>query len=49
MRSPARMSGSEVPIELAPGLGQHTGEVLAGELGMAGDQIEKLYAEGIVT
>ena len=49
MRSPARMSGSEVPIELAPGLGQHTGEVLADELGMAGDQIEKLYAEGIVT
>ena len=49
MRSPARMSGSEVSIELAPGLGQHTGEVLANELGMAGHQIEQLCAEGIVS
>ena len=45
---PPRMSESNVPIELAPGLGEHTRDVLQRELGLSGDAIEQLIADGIV-
>lgn len=45
---PARMSNSSVPIELAPGLGDHTKEVLGSELGLSHAAIEQLFADGIV-
>ena len=49
MRQPVRMSASNVPIELAPGYGQHTSEVLEADLGLASEQIEELCAAGIVS
>ena len=45
---PARMSASDVPIELAPGLGEHTSEVLQTELGLSAEAIGELMSEGIV-
>jgi formyl-CoA transferase len=45
---PARMSQSNVPIEMAPGLGEHTKEVLQAELGLSGEAIERLIADGVV-
>ncbi|HJP35585.1 MAG TPA: CoA transferase [Gammaproteobacteria bacterium] len=45
---PARMSASEVPIELAPGLGDHTREVLQKELGLSADMIEQLISDGVI-
>jgi formyl-CoA transferase len=45
---PARMSRSEVPIELAPGLGDHTTEVLRAELGLSEEAIERLITDGVV-
>ncbi len=45
---PARMSKSNVPIELAPGLGEHTKDVLAAELGLSGEAVERLISDGIV-
>ena len=43
-----RMSGSEVEIEAAPLLGEHTDEVLAGELGLGADELASLREDGIV-
>ena len=45
---PARMSESEVPIKLAPGLGADNVEVLQGELGLSDADIDRLAADGVV-
>lgn len=45
---PARMSASEVPMEIAPGLGEHTSEVLQAELGLSVEAIKQLKTDGIV-
>ena len=44
---PPRLSESEVPLQPAPLLGQHTEEVLE-ELGVSADEREQLIADGIV-
>ena len=43
-----RLSGSEVPIERAPLLGEHTGEVLAADLGVDTEELDKLHHAGII-
>jgi formyl-CoA transferase len=43
-----RMSASLVPIERAPLLGEHTDEVLTGELGLETGEIASLRAAGVV-
>ena len=43
-----RMSESQVPIQAAPLLGEHTDEVLREELDLSGDQIQDLRQNGIV-
>jgi formyl-CoA transferase len=43
-----RMSRSEVAIERAPLLGEHTAQVLAAELGIGGDEVEALRRSGVV-
>ncbi|MDA0823022.1 MAG: CaiB/BaiF CoA-transferase family protein [Proteobacteria bacterium] len=45
---PARMSKSSVPIDIAPGLGDHTKEVLQGELGLSADAVAQLVSAGVV-
>lgn len=45
---PARMSESHVPITLAPGLGDHTAEVLQTELGLSPAAVEQLINDGVV-
>ena len=45
---PARMSGSTVPIQAAPKLGNHSAEVVAEDLGLPRDEIERLLADGII-
>jgi crotonobetainyl-CoA:carnitine CoA-transferase CaiB-like acyl-CoA transferase len=45
---PARMSESAVPMELAPGLGDHTAEVLQTEIGMSADAVQALVDDGII-
>ena len=45
---PARMSGSSVPIEPAPLLGEHTVDVIADDLGLSPDEVRRLDAEGVV-
>ena len=47
-RSPLRMSASEVAIEAAPQLGQHTDQVFADELGLAGEDLAQLHASGVI-
>ncbi len=44
-----RLSASEVPIEAAPLLGEHSDEVLQGELGLTPERIAALRADGVVT
>jgi formyl-CoA transferase len=44
---PPRLSESDVPLQPAPLLGQHTEEVLE-ELGVSADEREQLIADGIV-
>ncbi len=48
LRSPLRMSASEVPIEPAPLLGQHTDEVLCAKLGLDEPQLAELHAQGVI-
>jgi formyl-CoA transferase len=48
MRSPLRLSASEIPIVAAPLLGQHTDEVLSGALGLDQEKIAALHEAGIV-
>lgn len=43
-----RMSGSEVPLERAPLLGEHTDEVLTAELNLGKGDIQSLKDEGIL-
>ena len=45
---PARMSESSVPIEVAPELGQHSKEVLAGDLGLADAELDTLVRDGVI-
>ena len=45
---PARMSASSVPIEAAPLLGEHTDEVLARDLGLDADALERLRERGAI-
>ncbi len=45
---PARMSKSEVAIEAAPLLGQHTDQVLAQELGLSQQDIDELREDGAI-
>ena len=44
----ARMSESEVPIKAAPLLGADSREVIASDLGLAGDEIDELVEAGVV-
>ena len=44
-----RMSGSDVPMTAAPLLGEHTKDVLSDDLGIEGDELARLEAEGIVS
>jgi crotonobetainyl-CoA:carnitine CoA-transferase CaiB-like acyl-CoA transferase len=46
--NPLRMSGSQVPLRVAPMLGAHTAEVLREDLGMSGAAIEELRAAGAI-
>jgi len=48
MRSPIRMSKSDVPLKAAPLLGAHTDEVLSAELGLTDDALRTLRAEGSI-
>jgi formyl-CoA transferase len=48
MRSPIRLSDSEVPITAAPLAGQHTAEVLRAELGLKNDEIATLMKDGVI-
>ncbi|MEE2777367.1 MAG: CoA transferase [Acidobacteriota bacterium] len=43
-----RFSKGEVDVEAAPLLGEHTDEVLAADLGLSGDELDGLRAEGVV-
>jgi formyl-CoA transferase len=45
---PARMSASEVPIRRAPNLGEHTEDVLAGELALDEAALAELRDEGVI-
>ena len=45
---PARMSKSAVPIEPAPRLGEHTDEVLAEDLGLDRQAIDRLREDGAI-
>ena len=45
---PARLSKSEVPIEPAPLLGQHTREVLSADLGLAESELHTLRERGAI-
>ena len=46
---PAKMSQSDVPITAAPLLGADTRGVLAEDLGLADDALDKLASAGIIT
>jgi formyl-CoA transferase len=48
MRSPLRMSESEVALRVAPLLGQHTRDVLAEELGLDAAEIDRLVSTGAI-
>ena len=45
---PARMSESQVPIKAAPLLGADSREVLAADLGLAGEEIDELVGAGVI-
>ena len=45
---PARMSESSVPIQAAPLLGQHSKEVLAGDVGLGDFELAALIGEGVI-
>ena len=43
-----RLSGSDVPVERAPLLGEHTEQIMSTELGLASGDIQALRDEGIL-
>ena len=43
-----RLSESEVPIKPAPLLGEHTGEVLGGDLGIDAGELHELHQAGVI-
>jgi formyl-CoA transferase len=45
---PSRMSASEVSIEPAPALGEHTGSVLSQELGLDTEELKRLDESGAI-
>jgi formyl-CoA transferase len=45
---PVRMESSHVPVRAAPLLGQHNQEVLGELLGLGGDDLGRLHAEGVI-
>lgn len=45
---PVRMSRSHVPVTAAPALGEHTGEVLTGILGLEESEIDGLRSSGAI-
>ena len=45
---PARMSESSVALSAAPLLGQHSGEILAEDLGLDADELAELVGAGVV-
>lgn len=45
---PARMSASDVPLKAAPLLGEHSREVVAGDLGLGEGEMDALVRAGIV-
>ena len=45
---PVKMSESEVPVNAAPSLGEHTSTVLAAELGLTTEEIQQLSEIGVV-
>ena len=46
--APFRMSGTDFTLERAPVLGEHTADVLAGELGMPAERLDTLRSEGVI-
>ena len=48
MRSPFRLSKSDVPLKAAPLLGEHTDEVLCQELGLPAAELARLREAGVV-
>lgn len=47
--SPLRFEGVDVPLRPAPGLGEHTAEVLTEWVGMDANGIERLREEGVIS
>ena len=45
---PVRVDGRPPTVRASPMLGEHSGEVLGGWLGLSGDEVEGLRAEGVV-
>lgn len=43
-----RLSASDVPIEPAPRLGEHTREILGRELGLSGEELDALQEQGVI-
>ena len=43
-----RLSGSDVPLERAPLLGEHTEEVLGGDLGIDAAELGELHHAGVI-
>ncbi len=48
MRNPVLSESSQVPLAAAPGLGEHSEEVLSADLGLGGDRFASLKERGIV-
>ncbi len=46
---PVKMSESDVPVEPAPQLGEHTSDVLSAELGLSNEEIEGLVRSAVVS
>jgi len=49
MRSPTRMSASNVELEAAPLLGQHTDEVLSSDLNLTAAELAELHASDVIS
>lgn len=45
---PVRVNGKPPTVKASPILGQHTGDVLSGWLGMSATEVEGLKGEGVV-